>query len=259
MPCDAEHARTLLRHYVCSLHFSETDFTVGDKTRLKRWAVPNRFTVASHSNLAQHHGGPSSNSSSSEEYLRVLVPTKTYSNKSTTSVTEEPIQNHSDTTLPSFISPDMSVPAETSTVSKGDTSFPLVSANESASGEELGSVNLQSSSPKRKARHSLIKKLGLDRVAKLTPRKKKLYDRIRTRESALCKLRKKYMTKKMKEVCQLDSNRLIQALSSSLNIQTSRFLASVVGNSRHEARGQEVQRGPKSYKFLHSLFPLPSR
>jgi hypothetical protein len=41
--------------------------------------------------------------------------------------------------------------------------------------KDSGSVNLQSSSPKRKARHSLIKDLGLDRVAKLTPRKKKLY------------------------------------------------------------------------------------
>jgi hypothetical protein len=52
----------------------------------------------------------------------------------------------------------MSVPAETSTFSKEDTSFPLVSANESASGEELGSVNLQISSPKCKAWHCLIKK-----------------------------------------------------------------------------------------------------
>jgi len=91
---------------------------------------------------------------------------------------EEHIQIHSDTTLPSFISrdnfvlaetstvskgdtyfplvsanesasgeDDNFVLAETSTVSKGDTYFPLVSANESASGEELGSVNLQSSSP----------------------------------------------------------------------------------------------------------------
>ena len=71
--------------------------------------------------------------------------------------------------------------------------------------------------------------------------------------------RKKYMTKNVREVSQLNGNLLIQALSSSLNVQTSRFLASVVRNSRHEARGQEVQRGPKSYKFLHLLFPLPSR
>jgi hypothetical protein len=89
MLCDAEYARSLSRQYICSLQFSETDFTVGDKTRLERWAVPNPFTVASHSSSAQHHGGPSANSSSFEEYIRVLVPTKTYSKKFQTSVTEE--------------------------------------------------------------------------------------------------------------------------------------------------------------------------
>ena len=77
-----------------------------------------------------------------EEYLQVLVPTKTYSKKSQNSVAEETNQIHSDTSLASFISPDMFVPAETSAFLKKDTSFPLVSANESASGEELGSVNL---------------------------------------------------------------------------------------------------------------------
>ena len=69
----------------------------------------------------------------------------------------------------------------------------------------------------------LIKELGLDRVAKLTPCTKKLYDRIRTRESARCKLRKKYMTKNLIEVCQVDSNPLIWSLSFSLNVQTKIF------------------------------------
>jgi hypothetical protein len=50
-----------------------------------------------------------------------------------------------------------------------DTSFPLGSADEGASGGELGSISLQSSSPKHKAQHSLIKEFDLDRVAKLTP------------------------------------------------------------------------------------------
>jgi hypothetical protein len=54
-------------------------------------------------------------------------------------------------------------------------------------------------------------------------------------------LRKKYMTKNMREVCQLYSNPKAQALSSSLNVQTSRCLPSVVRHIRHEARGQEVQ------------------
>jgi len=99
----------------------------------------------------------------------------------------------------------------------------------------------------------------------LTPRKKKLYDMIRTRESALCKLRKKYRAKKLKEVC----NPLIQSLSSSLNVDTSRFLASIVRNSKHEGRRWSfkekvlvvsiLKHSPKSYAFLRSLFPLPSR
>jgi len=54
MPCNAQHARKLSRQYVCSLHFSETDFTLGDETSLDRLAVPNLSTVASHSNSAQH-------------------------------------------------------------------------------------------------------------------------------------------------------------------------------------------------------------
>jgi len=105
MPCGAEHARTLSRQYVCSLHFSNTDITVGDKTRLEWLAVPNSFTAPSHSNSAEHHGGPSVNSSSFKKYLHVLFPTKTYSKKSQTSVIKETNQIHSDTSLPSFISP----------------------------------------------------------------------------------------------------------------------------------------------------------
>jgi len=61
---------------------------------------------------------------------------------------------------------------------------------------------------------------------------------IRTRESALCKLRNKYRAKKLKEVCQLDSIPLIQSLSSSLNEDTSTFWASIVRNSKHEPKGR---------------------
>ena len=94
---------------------------------------------------------------------------------------------------------------------------------------------------------------------------------IRTRESALCKLRKKYRAKKLKEVCQLDSNPLIQSLSSSLNEDTSTFLASIVRNSKHVPKGRRwsykekvlavsiLKHSPRSYTFLRSLFPLPSR
>ena len=95
MTCNAEHIRKLSRQYVCSLHFSETYFTVGDETSLDRLAVPNPSTVTSHFNSVQYHGGSSMNFSSCEEDLHVLVPTKTYSTKSITSLTEEPIQIHS--------------------------------------------------------------------------------------------------------------------------------------------------------------------
>ena len=88
---------------------------------------------------------------------------------------------------------------------------------------------------------------------------------------ALCKLRKKYRAKNLKEFCHLDSNSLIQSLSSSLNVDTSRFLASVVRNSKHEPKGRRwsykrkvlavsiLQQSPRSYTFLWSVCPLPSR
>jgi len=94
---------------------------------------------------------------------------------------------------------------------------------------------------------------------------------IQTRQSALCKLRKKYRAKKLKEVHQLDSNPMIQSLSSSLNVHTSRFLASIVSNIKHEPTGRSwsykekvlavaiLNCSPRSYAFLRSLFPLPSR
>jgi len=87
---------------------------------------------------------------------------------------------------------------------------------------------------------------------------------IQTRESALCKLRQKYMAKKLKEVFQLASNPLIQSLSSSVK-DTSTFLASIVRNSKHEAKGRRwsykekvlavtiLNCSPISYTFLRSL------
>jgi len=125
------------------------------------------------------------------------------------------------------------------TFSSTEPCIPHSHVNENACGGELGSFSLQSSSPKRKAWHSVVKKLDLDRVAEFAPSYKKLYVMIRTRECALCKLRKKYRAKKLKEVCQLDSNSLIHFRSSSLNVDTSRLLASVVKNSKHEPKGRQ--------------------
>jgi len=151
-----------------------------------------------------------------------------------------------------------------------EPSIPPGHINKNACGGELGSFSLQSSSPKCKARHSVLKKLDLDRVAELTPRKKKLYSMIWTRKSALCKLRKKYRAKRLKEICQLDSKPPIKALSSSLNVDTSRILA-FIRNSQHEPKGRRwsykekvlavciLKCSPRSYTFLWALFPLPSR
>ena len=61
-----------------------------------------------------------------------------------------------DTSLTSVISPDPSFLAQISTCPKKDTSFPLGCTNQSASGGELGSVNLQSYSPTRKAPSKLF-------------------------------------------------------------------------------------------------------
>ena len=79
------------------------------------------------------------------DYLPVQKPIKTYSRLSTTT---------------------------SKTFSSTEPSIPHGCVNENACGGELGSVSLQSSSPKRKARQSILKKLDLDRVAELTPRKK---------------------------------------------------------------------------------------
>jgi len=102
--------------------------------------------------------------------------------------------------------------------------IPFGCVNKNACGRQLGSISLQSSSSKHKARHFVLTKLVLDRVAELTPRNKKLYNMIQTRDSALCKLRKMYRAKKLNDMCMLDSNPLIQSLSFSLNVVTSRFL-----------------------------------
>ena len=69
----------------------------------------------------------------------------------------------------------------------------------------------------------------------------------------------------------MDSDPLIQSLSSSLNVDSSRFLTSIVRNNKHEPKGRRwsykeevltvsiLKCSPRSYTFLQSLFPLTSR
>ena len=84
--------------------------------------------------------------------------------------------------------------------SSTELSIPFACVNENACGGEIGSISLQCSFSKCKARHFVLIKFVLDRVAKLTPRKKKIFIMIPTTESALCKPRKMYRAKKLKEV-----------------------------------------------------------
>jgi len=103
---------------------------------------------------AWHHEESSLNSSSCDVDLHVLVPTKTYSTKAITSLTKEHIPIQSDTFLLSVISHVHPLSVDASTFSK-DASFPLGSANGSASGGELKIINIQSSSSKYQAWLSL--------------------------------------------------------------------------------------------------------
>ena len=68
-------------------------------THLNIVAVPNFCTVITHTHSAPHSEEPIFSSKSSEEDLHVLIPTKTYSRMSMTSVTVEPIPNKSHTSL----------------------------------------------------------------------------------------------------------------------------------------------------------------
>ena len=136
---------------VCSQHFSESDFTSPECIRLNRMVVPTfcATTSHSHSTTLTFCTPPVSSSPllACPDYLPVQKPIKTCSK--------------------------LYITTSSKTFSSTEPSIPLVHVNENACGGELGSVSFQSSSPKSKARHSVLKKLDLDRVAELTPRKKK--------------------------------------------------------------------------------------
>jgi 23S rRNA G2445 N2-methylase RlmL len=61
-------------------------------------------------------------------------------------------------------------------------------------------------------------------ILELTPRKRKLYERIQNKESALCKLKKKYKTKKLEKLYCVDSD--------------ARLLAAAVWNNRQKPKGR---------------------
>jgi len=182
-----------------SQHMLETDLTSDENADLKRVAVP----------LCSSAPPPRSTAQLSEPFS--CTP-------------------HLGSVSSSGIHTNQPLPTATNTFSDKETSFPAGVVHENACSGELGSIKPQTSSQKRKACHSVLKKLDLDGVGGLTPRKLKLYSTLQTKDRALHKLRKSYKTKELKEICRLVDNRLIQSLSASLNAENSRFLPSVVRN-----------------------------
>jgi len=87
--------------------------------------------------------------------------------------------------------------------------------------------------------------------------------------SAHCKLRSKYRSRKWKDLCDVDSDPLMQEISDSLNAEAVRLLAAIIRNSRCKPRGRRwnfeekilalsmLKRSPKSYILLQT-FRLPS-
>jgi hypothetical protein len=98
-----------------------------------------------------------------------------------------------------------------------------------------------------------------------------MYEHIQKQGSALCKLKKQCKAKKLKDVCDLDRDPVMQKLASSLSVEPARLLAGVIRNSRQKPKGRRwnfedevlalalLKRSPKSYILLQTLFPLPSR
>jgi hypothetical protein len=72
----------------------------------------------------------------------------------------------------------------------------------------------------------------------MTPREQKFYQRIRRKESALCKLRQKYRSRKLKNLCDVKCDSLMQEISNSLNVEAVRLLAAIITNSKHKPKGR---------------------
>ena len=79
----------------------------------------------------------------------------------------------------------------------------------SASDGEFRCINCPNPSSKPRARNSLLRELNLATVSQFTPREKLLYDRIRKKESALCKLRRK-CRRNLKFVSDMEANTVME-------------------------------------------------
>jgi hypothetical protein len=172
-----------------------------------------------------------------ENNLQILPPLRAYSKLPLSSnriETPLPIHIHG----PSTSSP-ISVPnpeqAAANIFSLEDTSLSLSLDSSTASDGEFGCFSSQNSSSKPRTRRSLLKELNLAK-SDLIPRKRKLYQRIRKKESALCKLRQNHRSRKLKDLCDVDSDPLIQEISNSLNVEAVGLLAAIIKNSKHKLR-----------------------
>jgi hypothetical protein len=83
-------------------------------------------------------------------------------------------------------------------------------------------------------------------------------------------MRKKYRSRKLKDLCDVESDPLMQEISNSLNAEAMSLLAAIIRNSGHKPRGRRwnfedkilavslLKCSSKSYTLFQTLFPLPS-
>jgi hypothetical protein len=148
-----------------------------------------------------------------ENNLKVLPPLRTYSKlplSSTCTATPPPIHTDGPSTSSQITVPNPEQ-AAANLFSVEDTSLPRSLDFATASDGEFGCFSDQNSSSKPRTRRSLLKELHLAK-SDLTPRKQKLYQRIRRKESALCKLRQNYRSRKLKDLCDVESDPLMQEI-----------------------------------------------
>ena len=274
-PCSIEDARTLHEKYICKHHFLETDFTTPERKRLNRGAVPCSSDSASQdptpqlpdSALTDLNSLPSL--LSAQKILHVQAPSRTYGKLPVSSSSiQTPLSILEDSPCTSSkICAVKSTPPAASMFAVEDISCPLAL---NASDGEFRRINHPNPFSKPRPRHSLLRELNLATVSQFTPREKLLYDRIRKKQSALCKLRRK-CRQNLKFVSDVEVNIVTEDISTSLNAEGIRLLKGIFRNSKRKPKGRRwnfedkilalslLKRSPKSYSFLRLLLPLPSR
>jgi hypothetical protein len=101
-------------------------------------------------------------------------------------------------------------------------------------------------------------------ISAFIPSKRNLYQYTWNQESEQGKLRKKYMARKLENICDLDSDPVMPF------VDAARLLAAVIRNSRLKPKGRRwnfadkmlvlalMRCNPKCYILLQTLFPFPS-